>query len=581
MKHYLLTWYGMTDLRAALGLEDTDGPVLSALKTADYTDVVILAYTDPNKTQHALAGSLRDEWEDWLTDPTDGRPTLTRDKVQQIIDSASNTESGHEIFRQWLAHQLDSLGTRVAVQVVPQKLRHLNDAPGIYDAAASAVRIALDDPDDKQVTSYVSPGTPVMAYTWALIARSNPQLKMGVISSSDPRKSPEQIELPKALLDSSISASTRAESESPGYDLVIHLLGEQTIPVFFGMRQFQAEHNIILTTKEYEAEARRLARVAGIAPTPVIIPDPFKPADTRKAITKQVNKLPSDAKIAVNMTGGTKLMFAGALSACWELGLDPFYFEIRHHNVIFLRDGTHVPFVGISDVEDFLRAGDFSTVSAGRWESDPVREARSSSTQQLWEKRQSLGKLYQTADFREFSRRRDSGRAPIKFSWRQGEASFNGVSAHLVLDDVTIDVPKDGYFDFLSGGWLEEYVYSLLRPLVQEGAIRDVRVGLEVGYREGSTSEAERTAQEFDCVFTDGKRLWVVECKAGSVTQGDIQKLENNRRQYGGVAAKGILVTSFPLTEATRNRLETVPDITAVRPEELSTETLRKIVLRA
>jgi hypothetical protein len=26
MKHYLLTWYGMTDLRAALGVEDTQGP---------------------------------------------------------------------------------------------------------------------------------------------------------------------------------------------------------------------------------------------------------------------------------------------------------------------------------------------------------------------------------------------------------------------------------------------------------------------------------------------------------------------------------------------------------------------------
>lgn len=224
MKHYLLTWYGMTDLRAALGIEDTDGPVLSALKTADYSDVVILAYTDPSKDQHALAGSLRDEWEDWLTDPSDNRPPLTRDKSQQIIDSASNTESGHEIFRQWLVHELDSLGVGVAVQVVPQKLKHLNDAPGIYDAAASAVRIALDDPDDKQVTTYVSPGTPVMAYTWALIARSNPQLNIGVISTSDPRKPPERIELPKALLDSSISAPTRAEVQSLGYDLVIHLL---------------------------------------------------------------------------------------------------------------------------------------------------------------------------------------------------------------------------------------------------------------------------------------------------------------------------------------------------------------------
>ena len=42
MKHYLLTWYGMTDLRAALSLEDTDGPVLSALRTGEYSDVVIL-----------------------------------------------------------------------------------------------------------------------------------------------------------------------------------------------------------------------------------------------------------------------------------------------------------------------------------------------------------------------------------------------------------------------------------------------------------------------------------------------------------------------------------------------------------
>ncbi len=37
MKHYLLTWYGMTDLCAVLGIEDTQGPVLSALKTGEYS----------------------------------------------------------------------------------------------------------------------------------------------------------------------------------------------------------------------------------------------------------------------------------------------------------------------------------------------------------------------------------------------------------------------------------------------------------------------------------------------------------------------------------------------------------------
>ena len=70
MKHYLLTWYGMTDLRAELGVEDTDGPVLSALKTGDYSDVVILAYTNPEKDQRAFAGALRERWEAWAGAPT-------------------------------------------------------------------------------------------------------------------------------------------------------------------------------------------------------------------------------------------------------------------------------------------------------------------------------------------------------------------------------------------------------------------------------------------------------------------------------------------------------------------------------
>ena len=57
---------------------------------------------------------------------------------------------------------------------------------------------------------------------------------------------------------------------------------------------------------------------------------------------------------------------------------------------------------------------------------------------------------------------------------------------------------------FLSGGWLEEYVYSLLQPLQHEGLIHDVRVGLEVGFRQVVAAKHEAPAQEFDCSFTDG-----------------------------------------------------------------------------
>lgn len=590
MKHYLLTWYGMTDLRAALGIEDTDGPVLSALKTGDYSDVVILAYTNPDKDQNVFAGALRERGESWAGTPSPDRTLLSPSDVQQIVDAVSNTETGHDLFAGWLKNQLSAMGIPVAVRVVPWALNQLNDAAGIYDAAATAVRVALEDPSDKQVTTYVSPGTPVMAYTWALIVRSNPQLSIGVISSSDPCRPPERIDLPKALLAASIKDPSGVEHASREYDVVMHLLGEQTLPVFFGMRQFEAERNIILTTKEYEPEARRLAKVAGIESTPVIIADAFEPEATRKAISEQVEKLPPDANVAVNMTGGTKLMFAGGLSVCWELGLDPFYFEIRHHNVIFLRDGSQVPFVGISDVEDFLRAGDFTTVTSGRWpdpqQTDATKNRRAPIAQELWKCRDDLRHLYRDNAFLSFSNewnrhwpqdKRDG--LPFSFSWNGGKASLDkSGSARLTLRDSTFDIPKKGYFSFLAGGWLEEYVYALLRPLQDEGTIRDVRVGFEAGYHDGETNKQQNLAQEFDCVFTDGKRLWIVECKAGPVRQEAIQKLENNLKLYGGVAARGLLVSSFPLTDANNSRIDTLPAITAVHPNFLTTNYLRMII---
>ena len=589
MKHYLLTWYGMTDLRAALGVEDTDGPVLSALKTGEYSDVVILAYTNPEKDQRAFAGALRERWEAWAGAPGPDRAPLARTDVQQIMDAVSNTETGHELISDWLQNQLAAVGVQTTIRVIPRALEQLNDASGIYNAAASAVKVVLQDPAEKQVTTYVSPGTPVMAYTWALIARSNPQLSIGVISSSDPRRPPERIDLPQALLSASLGASGEPGTASRHYDVVLHLLGQQTIPVFFGMRQFDADTNIILTTSEYHSVADALAMSARISSAPVIIPDPFKPAATRKAIAEQVDLLPADAKVAVNMTGGTKLMFAGALSACWELGLDPFYFEIRHHNVIFLRDGSSVPFVGISNIEDFTAASDFVTLKPGRWPTEPeaVRNRRLAVTPQLWQRRDALRSLYTKREFLEFGKKYDNTRLeadrenlPFEFKWSSGEASLaKGASPKLALKGKTIDVPREGFFPFIQGGWLEEYVYSLLAPLQEEGLISDVRVGYEPGYSDGTSNRWG--AQEFDCAFTDGKRLWIVECKAGPVRQEAIQKLENIVRTYGGIAARGLLVSSFPLTDANQRRVDNIDSVVFVRPEFLTTEGLRMIITAA
>jgi hypothetical protein len=581
MKHYLLTWYGITDLKASLGLEETDGPILGALKTRNYTDVVILAYINLDKDPNSLADDLRIEWKKWMAEPREKRLAFPREKTQQLVDAVSNTVTGHTIFIEWLKFELAAAGITVNLQIVPKELIHLNDADGIYKAAAAALKIALDDNSEKTLTSFVSPGTPVMAYTWALIARSNPQLDIGVISSSDPRKPPEKIELPKELLQPMFTASQTAKPSE--YDVIIHLLGRERMPIYFGMLQFKAGMHIFITTHEYTAAADVLSKL--LPPECdkmcIFINNPFKPADTRKVIGQQAACYPKETKIAVNMTGGTKLMFAGALSACWEHGLEPFYFEINHHDIIYIRDGSSVPFIGVKSVKDFFTVNGFNVITQGKWEDKSYRNARLDVTRKLWENRKTLRKLYKTPDFQKYINQCKKTPNPhFDWKWKNSFASLDiNMSTTLKLNGEEISTPDcDDFGQYLGGGWFEEYVFDLLRNLEQKNIICDLRIGLDVNYDDQLQRRVNIPVGEFDCAFTDGKRLWLIECKAGGIKQEHIQKLENNLKTYGGIAAKGIIISAFPISDNHKKRVCSSASIFAIQPEDLHGDAILKII---
>lgn len=581
MKHYLLTWYGITDLRAALGLEATDGPVLSALKTGKYTDVVILAYTNSGKSPHGFTDEIRKKWEKWRTSDLDARLQFPRDKAQQFVDAVSNTAPGHALFTDWLKTELAANRIPCNIQVVPRELKHLNDARAIFDAAASALNLALSDTSEKTITTYVSPGTPVMAYTWSLIARAHPQYNIAVIASSEPRLPPETVDLPKDLLMPVVTGPQTAKPSE--YDAIIHLLGRERMPIYFGMLQFKAPLHIFISSQDYKHAASVLSRClpATCKSKAITIQDPFKPTDTRRAIEKLVSKMPASSRVAVNLTGGTKLMFAGALAACWERGLEPFYFEINKHNLIFIRDGETVPFIGAKSVSDYFVVNGFDVITQGYWADNPCRAARMGVTKELWYARHTLGKLYQNPDFRKYrvpwGKRRNP---PFNWKWEGSHASFGAKGdAALTLNGVAHPLPIcDDYGQYLGGGWLEEYVFTLLRDLEEKGLIHDLRIGMEVDYSGKIHQPNEPGSGEFDCAFTDGKRLWLVECKAGNIKQEHIQKLENNLKTYGGIAARGILVSSFPIVPPLVKRVRQTTAIYAVQAGELCSDYLKHLV---
>lgn len=572
-KKYLLTWYGMTDLRASLGFDATEGPVLSALRTGKYSDVVILGYTNPNKKEDSFSENMKNEWEILRTKSLDERLAYPREKMQTIVDAVSNVNIGHEIY----CNFIESANLPVKIHFIPHELSHLNDVIGITEASTRALQVPLSDSSEKSITCFISPGTPLMAYSWATLSNRNPNLKIRIITTSDSRRLPEEIELPKDIYTPDLVDNNFITNYN--FDVVIHLLGTDTnIPQYFTILQFPTKNHYFITT----SESKKLEALISLCPEDTSIEtrlvDSFNIEHSRKVVEEIVCSLPSTTRIGLNLTGGTKLMFAGALNACNKfVNIEPFYFDIKQHNFTFLRTNEVVPFEGITNVDGFFKANGFDILEQGKWDDNPIREQRKKITLKIWENknRELLGNFYKSNEFKKYKADLDKalkkGRAEpewdVKFNSKlEIEYKNNNVSLNIYGEKFYIQNCRD-FGRYISGGWLEEYAFIKFSELLKDGEIFDLRIGMKVAVNNMEFAE-------LDGVFTDGKRLYIVECKAGAVRQECIQKLENNLKLYGGIAAQGCLFTSFPPTDnITKNRIGIS---TSIKRQDETIKILRK-----
>ena len=558
MKKYLMTWYGMADFRASLGLERTTGPVLGALLVEDYTDVIILGFTRPDKIENKA-----DEFQQKIADVEGSDPVAAR----QFIDLFSNTGDAHHHFNQWLKEQLQDAGKKVDVRFHPVGLTHLNDTEGIYEAATQSLNAVAATECEKLVTLYLSPGTPVMAFVWAFAALRHPTLKKRLIASSQPGKPPERIVLPNEWLEWHGRQVRTTDAESNQYDAIFHLFGEQRIPNLLGVIQFSSRKHIFVNSEQFPADVMK--QFLGEAEYGEIAVDPYDPENVRTTILELIAKMPADAKIGFNLTGGTKLMYAGALAACRKMNATPFYFNSRNNQVVYLNDFKAVETKPIPSVETFiqLNGNNLFISKAGHWSDIPGRESpdRKSLTNELWKARSKISRLY-----KELSRYNDSHEP---FELYKGD-----IYAKLSKDNSAKISIGPKHFEFkewpdfakyLSGGWFEEYTFMKLQPLGDAGLIKDMRIGLEVSFKEDdadkrSSSLREQlsnllgdTYQELDITFTDGRRLYVIECKAGNVNSEHVMKLQNIVHYFGGIEGRAVLASCFyPKYKVVRKKID-------------------------
>lgn len=121
-----------------------------------------------------------------------------------------------------------------------------------------------------------------------------------------------------------------------------------------------------------------------------------------------------------------------------------------------------------------------------------------------------------------------------------------------------------------------------LQPLVDTGVIKDMRIGLEVSFKDDDTDKSSSsfsaqlsnlfgdTYQELDITFTDGRRLYVIECKAGNVTSEHVMKLQNIVRYFGGIEGRAVLASCFyPKNKVVRKKIDDSKNLQSVSGNSL------------
>ena len=120
----------------------------------------------------------------------------------------------------------------------------------------------------------------------------------------------------------------------------------------------------------------------------------------------------------------------------------------------------------------------------------------------------------------------------------------------LVLQGDQVQFPTEEARQFANGGWIEHHVYQTVCQVTRTLNIRDKAANLQV-------RDASGQPNEIDVAFMARNRLYMIECKTARMNNPDEQKandtlykLAENCRRIGGLGTRGMLATYRPLRDS-------------------------------
>lgn len=261
-------------------------------------------------------------------------------------------------------------------------------------------------------------------------------------------------------------------------------------------------------------------------------------------------------RVALNSTGGTKLMALAAFEVVWSRDQSVFYVDTQNECLWDLTEpAQRFPLRDVMRVKNYLRAYGYRVEEHNPVSIPPVwREVALKLVQQNNKFQDGIKKINYYAEacrnglFTTLPSNVASNRCMREVAKIFSEAGLLSLddSGHMVF-------PDRKALEFVKGGWLEIYTQDVVQQLLKEQKVKDAMAGVVI-------RDSGGTHNELDVVFSARNRLFMLECKTRNMSavkvrvDETIYKLESIKHLVGGTFGRAMLVSYFPLQEADKMR---------------------------
>ncbi|MEW5891280.1 MAG: DUF1887 family CARF protein [Pseudomonadota bacterium] len=346
----------------------------------------------------------------------------------------------------------------------------------------------------------------------------------------------------------------------PRYDTHICLVSAQATPNFIPAldSRFRPKEVILLVSVDMQERARWLETVLkqrGIAAWSRPISDPWSVTRTQEEILDVLLKCDGKS-VALNVTGGTKLMAIAAQDVFREARKPVFYVHPERNEIVplFSDDERFV-------IEERVKLPDYLSIHGYRELGRDTREFPArlhilceefiKDVERFAKPLRALNSLAHQA--KGSLRARLVGRSDDAERVRELLAKLDRYGLAKVSGDEIVFLDENARF-FANGGWLEVYVAGVVSDLPDSSHIQDVARSLKV-------ESAGKARNEIDVALLVANRLFLIECKTKYLNgQGEegpgaemLYKLDS-LAALGGLNTRGAIVSFQTLKHADRQR---------------------------